>query len=69
MPINKIKEKYLKKKKKERKIYVSEAMFSMRKMEKEGGKDIKITHSAHSRREQEGEWGARRELRGRGNPL
>lgn len=44
-------------------------MFSMRKMEKEGGKDIKITHSAHSRREQEGEWGARRELRGRGNPL
>lgn len=41
----------------------------MRKMEKEGGKDIKITHSVHSRREQEGEWGARRELRGRGNPL
>lgn len=51
------------------KIYVSEAMFSMRKMEKGGGKDIKITHSVHSRREQEGEWGARRELRGRGNPL
>ena len=45
-------------------------MFSMRKMEKGRGKDVKITHSVHSRRrEQEGEWGARRELRRRGNPL
>lgn len=52
------------------KIPVSEEMFSMRKMGKGGGKDIKITHSVHSRRrEQEGEWGACRELRGCGNPL
>lgn len=32
------------------KIHVSEEMFSMRKMGKGGGKDIKITHSVHSRR-------------------